>query len=197
MGGIAVANAPQAVALGRDANATAGQSIAIGLSTRATGTNAIAIGTLITAGPNQTAIGNIFTTIATTRGVFVDSNNVLGTIASSRRYKENFRSLDKHSAKLYKLNPVEFDYRAEQGGLRNQFGLIAEEVAEHLPEIVVSDEKGQIETVQYHILPSLLLNEAQKHQKNIQKLNDELASLKTALALLIAEFASFKEASRQ
>lgn len=33
-----------------------------------------------------------------------------------------------------------------------------------MPELVVRDDKGQPETVAYHVLPSLLLNEYQKQQ---------------------------------
>jgi hypothetical protein len=61
-----------------------------------------------------------------------------------------------------------------------QFGLIAEEVSEVFPEIVVVDENGQPLTVQYHILPSLLLNE-------VQRLRSSLVASHQALAQRIAQ----------
>ena len=38
-----------------------------------------------------------------------------------------------------------------------QYGLIAEEVAEVLPDLAVFNQDGSPETVKYHLLPSLLL----------------------------------------
>ena len=83
--------------------------------------------------------------------VVVSSTGQLGVVSSSRRYKENIQPMADASAALMKLKPV-------------QFGLIAEEVADVLPELVVRDDNGQPETVAYHVLPSLLLNEYQKQQ---------------------------------
>ena len=59
---------------------------------------------------------------------------------------------------------VFFRYRQEvQGGERPlEYGLIAEEVAEVFPELVVYDEEGEPFTVKYHLLSSMLLNELKK-----------------------------------
>ena len=48
-----------------------------------------------------------------------------------------------------------------------QYGLIAEEVAQTMPDLAVFNDKGQPETVKYHLLPVLLLNEVQRQQKTI------------------------------
>ncbi len=69
--------------------------------------------------------------------------------------------------------------------------MIAEEVNEVFPEIVARNKDGEIETVVYHVLPVLLLNEVQKlharieqkkaarEQKNtvIENMNDRLIVL--------------------
>jgi hypothetical protein len=96
--------------------------------------------------------------------VLIDGSGAMGTVASSRRFKENFRSLDTHSAKIYDLNPVLFDYKAEYGSGKNQFGLIAEEVEAEIPELVVRNADGEIHTVAYHQLIPLLLNEIKRHE---------------------------------
>ncbi len=46
-----------------------------------------------------------------------------------------------------------FQYKEadEDGSKPVQFGLIAEEVAEAFPELVVYDEEGKPETVSYHL----------------------------------------------
>ena len=46
--------------------------------------------------------------------------------------------------------------------------LIAEEVAEIYPELVVLDKDGQPSGVRYHILPAMLLNELQRQDRELQ-----------------------------
>ena len=41
---------------------------------------------------NTTWISNVYSSVATTRQVYVDSDNKIGTLSSSRRYKEEIRS---------------------------------------------------------------------------------------------------------
>jgi hypothetical protein len=48
-----------------------------------------------------------------------------------------------------------------------QYGLIAEEVAEVFPELVVNNQEGRPETVAYHLLPAMLLNELQKEHAQL------------------------------
>ena len=71
--------------------------------------------------------------------VMIDSNGQLGTVSSSRRYKEEIRDMAgvETSARPRQLRPVTFRYRqASAGGEKPvQFGLIAEEVAEVFPEL--------------------------------------------------------------
>jgi hypothetical protein len=93
--------------------------------------------------------------------VVIDSHGQLGTISSSRRYKEQIEGMSIHSAPLMDLRPVIFRYRkAFQDGTQPiQYGLIAEEVAKVFPELVVFNAEGKAETVKYQLLSSLLLNE--------------------------------------
>jgi hypothetical protein len=103
--------------------------------------------------------------------VVVDANGQLGTISSSRRYKEHIEPMANASERLLKLRPVQFRYKKPDanGEKPIQYGLIAEEVVEVLPELVVNNKDGQPETVAYHLLPAMLLNELQKeHAKNEQ-----------------------------
>ena len=52
----------------------------------------------------------------------------------------------------------------------SEYGLIAEEVAEVAPELVVYDDEGQPFSVRYHLLAPMLLNELQKQQRAIEML---------------------------
>jgi hypothetical protein len=59
---------------------------------------------------------------------------------------------------------VTFHYTADEQGAK-QYGLIAEEVDTVYPELVNRGEDGQIESVQYHQLIPMLLNELQQQQQ--------------------------------
>ena len=98
--------------------------------------------------------------------VLIDSAGQLGTVSSSRRFKRDIRDMGAASEALLQLRPVLFNYKAEQSLPAGQpvppeYGLIAEEVAEVFPDLVVYDGEGQPFTVKYHMLSSMLLNEMQ------------------------------------
>ena len=113
--------------------------------------------------------------------VMVDLNGQLGTTASSRRYKNDIQDMGATTDRLFGLRPVTFTYKAHTDGVRH-YGLIAEEVEEVMPELAVRGKDGQIETVAYHDLPPMLLNELQKQRRRIETLEAELAEIRTALA---------------
>jgi hypothetical protein len=111
--------------------------------------------------------------------VMIDSAGQLGTISSSRRYKEDIRDMADTSRRLLQLRPVTFRYtQAYDDGARPiQFGLIAEEVAEVFPELVVQNPDGQAETVHYETLSVLLLNELKKQHQRIEALEAQMREL--------------------
>ena len=142
----------------------------------------------------QTFISGIWgaTPGATQAGVLIDNNGQLGTMLSSRRYKEDIQPMADASERLLKLRPVTFRYKKPnaQGEKPVQYGLIAEEVAEVFPELVVYNKEGKPETVAYHLLASLLLNELQKEHS--QSLNDheQLAEERRHVAALESQSAA-------
>jgi trimeric autotransporter adhesin len=89
--------------------------------------------------------------------VMVRSNGQLGVVASSARYKQDIRSLGDASGKLARLRPVSYRYKAEPQA--THYGLIAEEVDNVMPELVVRDEQSRPESVQYQELIPLLLQQ--------------------------------------
>jgi hypothetical protein len=170
-----------------NSNTTGGGNIAIGISAGSsltTGDNNIDIGNVgaaaegntirIGTAGNQTRtfIAGIsgVTTGAAGVAVLVDANGQLGTISSSRRFKDDIADMDAASSGLRSLRPVTFHYKTDQSpsGRTLQYGLIAEEVANVYPELVARSADGQIETVMYHLLPSMLLNEYQKQQRTLE-----------------------------
>ncbi len=73
------------------------------------------------------------------------------------------------SEALFALKPVTFHYKKEidpQG--ISQFGLIAEDVAQVNPQLVVRDKEGKINTVRYEQINAMLLNEFLKEHKKVE-----------------------------
>ena len=125
--------------------------------------------------------------------VFLDQDGKLGISQSSIRYKEDIQDIGSASNALMDLRPVRFRYKQpnKKGEKPLQYGLIAEEVAKVFPELVVHNQRGEIETVQYHLLPALLLSELQRQhrvidrqQEQIQKERQELHDLRVRMAAL-------------
>ncbi len=172
-------------------NTTGSNNIAIGISAGlnlTTGNYNICIGNSGVAGESSTIrIGTAQTatflagvngvmTGGTGTPVLIDANGQLGTISSSARFKDEIQDMGEATEALLKLRPVTFRYKAQPEG-RTQFGLIAEEVVKVMPELVVCSSSGEVETVLYHEMPAMLLNELQKQQREIQELKSELAAL--------------------
>ena len=98
---------------------------------------------------------------------------------SSILVKENVKSLSEDKAKKILLTrPVSFDYKKEFGGMKNQFGLIAEELEEILPELVQqpADEKGH-KHITYTLIIPFLIKLAQSQQKEIDELKHQIKYL--------------------
>jgi hypothetical protein len=93
------------------------------------------------------------------------------------------------SDRLLQLRPVTFRYRKPNanGEKPVQYGLIAEEVAEVLPELVVTNKEGQPETVAYQTLPMLLLNELQKEHAKVEETRTLVREQAEQLAALKAQ----------
>jgi hypothetical protein len=118
--------------------------------------------------------------------VMIDSNGQLGTVSSSRRFKEDIHDMDTASDGLMRLRPVTFRYQKPfaDGSKPIQYGLVAEEVAEVYPDLVARSADGQIETVKYQVLDSMLLNELQKEHQQVQQQAETIQRLESRLAAL-------------
>ena len=131
---------------------------------------------------DTTYIRNVYDSVATARAVFVNSDNKIGTIASSRRYKENITPMHKASEALFALKPVTFRYKKEIDRSRTlSFGLIAEEVAEISPDLITRDRDGKPETVRYEAVNAMLLNEFLKEHKKVEEQQATIAELKSTV----------------
>ncbi|HXK09625.1 MAG TPA: tail fiber domain-containing protein, partial [Vicinamibacteria bacterium] len=122
-------------------------------------------------------------TSASGSAVYVNSSGQLGTATSSRRYKEEIADMAGQSDVLMKLRPVSFYYKPElDASHTRQYGLVAEEVAEVAPELVLNDESGTPQTVRYHFVNALLLNEVQKQRRQLEAQEAEIRELRVQQA---------------
>jgi Chaperone of endosialidase len=130
--------------------------------------------------------------------VVIDSNGQLGTISSSRRTKDHIVDLGTVSQSIFDLRPVQFTYKQPfaDGSTPIQYGLIAEEVADVLPELVAYGNDGQPETVKYHILPTLLLAEVQRLERARAAQVEEVSALRALVDQLRQELRSVRDERR-
>jgi hypothetical protein len=150
--------------------------------------NTVRIGTAGT--QRQTFIAGISGTAVTGTPVVVDGNGQLGVAASSARFKDEIKPMDKASETILALKPVTFRYKPEIDPKRApQFGLVAEEVEKVNPDLVVRDKEGKPYSVRYDQVNAMLLNEFLKEHKafleehrKVQELETTVAELKSSAA---------------
>jgi hypothetical protein len=145
----------------------------------------IRIGNNYDAPQTQTFIEGIANSNYTGSGnaVYVTGDGELFITTSSRRYKEDIQDMGKASSGLMKLRPVTFYYKPQytHGKRTLQYGLIAEEVAKVYPNLVQYDKNGKPQTVYYHLINAMLLNEVQKQHRQLQAETKELKTLRPQL----------------
>jgi len=157
-----------------------------------TATNVICIGANV---PGADVTGSCFighirgvtTQHANAIPVLVDSAGQLGTISSSRQFKREIKPMDQASEAILALKPVTFHYKSDTTNTP-QFGLIAEEVADIDPDLVVRDESGEIYTVRYDAVNAMLLNEFLKEHRTVQELKTTIAQQQKQIEALTARF---------
>ena len=151
----------------------------------ALGSNSIAIG--FGATPSTTCyIDGIYgASLASGSNVVINSSGHLGTIVSSAKYKTDILPITSEKYKnLLDLNPVSFYMKVDVDKKEINYGLIAEDVAKILPELVHyrEDKNDGIlkpETVYYQYLPPMLLGVCKELKAENTTLCDSVKELKT------------------
>jgi uncharacterized coiled-coil protein SlyX len=115
--------------------------------------------------------------------VGVNASGQLGVRASSARYKDAIKPMDKESEAILALKPVTFRYKKEIDPNRTpEFGLVAEDVEKVNPDLVVRDNQGKPYSVRYDQVNAMLLNEFLKEHKKVEKQQATIAELKSTVA---------------
>jgi trimeric autotransporter adhesin len=119
--------------------------------------------------------------------VFVSAQGQLGTATSSRRFKEQIKPMGQVSEALFALKPVAFRYKKELDAANTRrFGLVAEEVEEVNPDLVVRDEEGKPYSVRYDQVNAMLLNEFLKEHRKVEEQAATIAELKRTINTVLA-----------
>src|SRR6266545_606854 len=160
-----------------------------------TASNVICIGAVGADVSNTCFIGHIFgvtTQNANAIPVLVDNVGQLGTQSSSRRFKKEIKPMDQTSEAILALKPVTFQYKSDATNTP-KFGLLAEEVAEVNPDLVVRDENGEIYTVRYDAVNAMLLNEFLKEHRKVEEQQAMITELKSTALIQEASIAKHEE----
>jgi Chaperone of endosialidase len=169
-------------------NTTGNENTALGIGAGnaiTTANNVICIGANVAGADvsNSCFIGNIrgvTTAIGDAIPVVIDSVGQLGTMSSSKRFKKEIKPMDQMSEAILALKPVTFHYKSDKAGTP-QFGLIAEEVAQVNPDLVVRDESGEVYSVRYDAVNAMLLNEFLKEHRRFQEQNRKVEQQEAAI----------------
>ena len=111
----------------------------------------------------------------------IDGNLYInGTITqrSSANVKKNIQSINDDNI-INKLNPVTYNIHNKK-----HYGFIAQEIQKILPELVYTDVENEFVFVNYIELIPLLVHEIKSQRKLIDKLKDDIDTLKVKLHLL-------------
>ena len=137
------------IIIGSLVKGTAAESHTIRIGTQGSGT----------AQQNLCFIAGITGVTVTGTAVLCSSTGALGTISSSRRFKDDIVDMVGTEV-IHKFRPVTFTMKNDPTK-HKQWGLIAEEVEAIYPDLVNSDEDGLSYSVRYLDLIPMLLKEVQ------------------------------------
>jgi len=122
----------------------------------------------------------------------IDVHGKVGTLPSSRRFKDDIKPMDKTSESILALKPVTFHYKSDKK-CSVRFGLIAEEVAQVDPNLVARDKEGKPFSVRYDQVNAMLLNEFLKDHRKVEAQQIKISRQQTTIAELKTTVAQQEE----
>jgi len=183
------------------------QGAAIGLAATPLGSNEAQVNLVVLPGGNVgiglfedfptitdklQVFGDIRVGTSGTNGCIKDfgGNPLTGTCSSDRRFKKDIKPFDHVLDRVTALQPVHYFWRASefpdrQFGARRAYGLIAQDVEQVLPELVVTNPDG-FKAVDYSELPLLTIQAV----KDLKTENDALKQRVAELERVVSELAT-------
>ena len=122
-------------------------------------------------------VGDFTSTQPTTDGLGVFENDVIAYATSDNRLKENFIIIPNALDKIDKINKIggySFDWNEDKQDIYKgtDIGVIAQEIEEVLPELVITRENGY-KAVKYDKLVALLINGINELREEVEKLKNK------------------------
>lgn len=158
VGNVGVGNAAGAAITTGTSNVLIGTTADVN-SGAATGRIAIGAGSLATLNNGlffPTTLANVAAGVTV---LFDAVTGQMGPMVSSRRFKTNIHAMNRDTARIFDLRPVDFTMKSNGA---QDFGYVAEDVYEVLPELVPLDGEGRPFSVHYDRLVVFLLEEVRK-----------------------------------
>ena len=94
------------------------------------------------------------------------------TSTSSKRFKKKIKNLKNGKEIISKLRPVIFDWKTKD--LKNDIGLIAEEVNEVIPNLVGFNNKGEVVGIDYGKLTPILIQAVKELSLEVDRLKNKI-----------------------
>jgi hypothetical protein len=139
-----------------------------------------------------TVVGDIRVGNAGTNGCLLNfgGGTIIGTCSSDRRLKKNITPFGPTLDSLAALQPVHYFWRASEFPERHfgdaqTYGLIAQDVEQVLPELVVTNADGY-KAVDYGKLPLLTIQAVKELKSENDSLKERVAELERLLNQLLA-----------
>ena len=96
------------------------------------------------------------------------------TETSMREMKTNIEPIQNILPSVLQMQGVSFDWKNEENGGKNSYGLIAEDVDKILPNLVSHDPDGKAKGIQYTKMTAVLLEAIKEQQVQIDELKAKL-----------------------
>jgi hypothetical protein len=114
------------------------------------------------------------TTTANSANMHIDSTGQLFRSTSSKRYKTDIDYDGVYGELIYDMKPVSF--KAIDGG-KTHVGFIAEDLAEVEPRLVMFDEEGRPDAVEYAYITALLVDEMKQLRQELCTYNETFCNV--------------------
>ena len=181
-GGNTITTGANNVIIGSYADVTGSGGIgqtAIGHYALAAANYSVAIGHYAGTGtPGSGSFHTVLLNMAGGSAVYQTGTGELVSTTSSIRFKENVEPLESTLDKVIEMKPVRFKYKEQfSTDTSDNLGFIAEEMNNLFPEVVVKNQNGQIQSIQYPKLTSVLTKALQEAVEKINILEQRVSLL--------------------
>jgi hypothetical protein len=135
---------------------------------------------------NQAVLTSSSPTFAglTINGAITATGDITAFSASDIRFKENITAIKNPIEKIKMISGNTYDWKAENKDIHgfegNDVGVIAQEIEEVLPQLVVTRDNGY-KAVKYDKLVALLIEGMKEQQKQIEDLSNKINKLENEL----------------